>query len=290
MHKPSIHKEHRISFFKKLVTRYKVSIINESTLEETGHLRLSAMALLVFSVLLIILILAAFSCLILFTPLKNYLPENIDEETKEKVTVEAMQVDSLTKVVELQNQYLDVLKDVISGEMKLDTTDVENKNLLEARRTELLMEKSEAEREFARNFEDEEMYNISNPLQQQTSVLFFRPVKGIITTPFSEENRHYGIDISTSTDASVSAAYKGLVFNVGYDYHTGYFIEIVHPDSYITIYRGLGMVFPKAGDNVGTGQVIGSVFNNNTDAKPHLHFELWSNSYPQDPQNYIVFE
>jgi len=278
------------TLFNKLVTKYKVSIINESTLEEKGHLRLSAMVLFIVSVVLVVVALVVFSCIILFTPLKRYLPENVDETTKAQVAVESMKIDSLTEVVELQNQYLDVLKDVISGDIKLDTTDAETKDLIAAKHAELLMEKSEAEKEFAKNYEDEEMYNLSNPLQQQTSIMFFRPAKGIVTTPFNQNDRHYGVDITTATDGAVSAAYKGLVFNVGYDYHTGYFIEIVHPSGYITIYRGLGIVFPKCGENVETGQVIGTVFKNKADTKPQIHFELWSDAYPQDPRNYIVFE
>ncbi len=290
MSKPTINSKRNAGFFKKIVTKYKVSIINESTLEETGHLRLSAMSLFAVSVALILFVLAAFSCIILFTPLKNYLPENVDETTKARVTIESMQIDSLTEVVELQNQYLDVLKDVISGDIQLDTTDTETKNLLAAKHAELLMEKSEAEKEFAKNYEDEEMYNLSNPLKQQTSILFFRPVKGIITTQFNQNKGVFGVDIATSADGAVSAAYKGLVFNVGYDYHTGYYIEIVHPSGYLTIYRGLGIVFPKCGENVETGQVIGTVFRNKNESKPQIHFELWSDAYPQDPQNYMVFE
>lgn len=290
MSKANINSKRNAGFFKKLVTKYKVSIINESTLEETGHLRLSAMSLFAVSVALILFVLAAFSCIILFTPLKKYLPENVDETTKARVTIESMQIDSLTEVVALQNQYLSVLKDVISGDIHLDTTDIETQSLIAAKHAELLMEKSEAEKEFAKNYEEEEMYNLSNPLKQQTSILFFRPVKGIITTTFNQNQGRYGVDIATSADGAVSAAYKGLVFNVGYDYHTGYYIEIVHPSGYLTIYKGLGIVFPKCGENVETGQVIGAVFKNSTGAKPQIHFELWSDSYPQDPQNYIVFE
>lgn len=280
----------RLSFFKKITTRFKVSIINESSLEEIYHLKLSAFGLLAATFLMTGVILVGFSCLILFTPLRELLPENIEDGLREQVTDEAFKIDSLTEVVNIQNQYLEAVKTIISGDVKLDTSDTDTKNLIAAKREEIFLEKSEAEKEFSKAFEEEEMYNISNPTQTDNSIILFRPAAGILTSKFNPQEGQYGIDLTTNADATVSAAYKGVVFNVGYDFKTGFYAEITHNDNYITIYRGLGILFVQRGQSVSTGQVLGTVYSKQTDTKPFVHFELWHNNQPQNPINYIVFE
>jgi len=286
----SISKNSKLSFFKRITTKFKVSIINEGTLEEVSHLRLSALWLFASSFFLIGIILVLFSVIILYTPLRGFLPENVNDDLRVNVTTQAIKIDSLTNVVALQNQYLDVLKGIISGDIKIDTTDKESAEILASKREEILLEKSEAEKEFAKSFEEDEMYNISSPSQTENSIIFFKPVAGIIASGYDPKMGKFGIEISTKPDAAISAAYKGLVFNTGYDFHDGYFIEIVHPQNYITIYKGLGASFVKCGDTVKEGQVIGTLFNNSSDTKPHIHFELWNNAQSQDPLNYISFE
>ena len=122
MSKSTIKKKNKLLSLKKLTTRYKVSVMNESTLEEVYHTRLSALGLSVLTILLIITTILLFSALILFTPLKGFLPENVDEDLRENVAVEALQIDSLTEVVELQDKYIKALKAVMSGDVKIDTT------------------------------------------------------------------------------------------------------------------------------------------------------------------------
>ncbi len=290
MHKPRFKKNSKLPFLKRITTRYKVSIINENTLEETGNLKLSALGLSLSVFLLIGVTLVVFSVIVLYTPLRNLLPEHIDDNVRVQVVEDAIKVDSLTTVVQLQNDYIDVLKGIISGDVKLDTTDTETSKLIVAKREELLMEKSEAEKEFAANFEEAEKYNIANRTQSENSIMFFRPAAGIITQEFNPVSGSYGIEITTSPDASVSAAYKGLVFNVGYDFSHGYYVEIAHPNNFISIYKGLEIIFVKSGMEVKTGQVLGTVYDTDPDTKPMVHFELWNNTQPQNPMNYIVFE
>ncbi|MCQ2336463.1 MAG: M23 family metallopeptidase [Paludibacteraceae bacterium] len=283
-------KDRKLSFFKRLTVRHKVSIINEGTLEEVFHTRLSALGLLVTSIVIIVITLILFSLLILHTPLKGLLPENIDTALKTQITEQALTIDSLTNEVKKQESYFDVIKHIISGDIELDTTDVITEGIIEEKRTQLFMEKSEAEKEFGKAFEEEEMYNISNPVQAQSGLIFFTPAKGIITSGFSLIDNRFGIDITTTPKASVAAAYKGLVFSVGYDYTSGYYLEIIHEHNFITIYRGLGLVFVNKNELVSTGQVIGAVFDNDADKKPCFHFELWNNDQPQNPVNYMIFE
>lgn len=277
-------------FLKKLATRYYVSVTNERTLEEVYHAKLSAIVLFIFSVLLTILTILLFSSLILFTPLNKFLPENIDEGVKNQIKVESIEIDSLTEVVELQNQYIESLKAIMRGDVKIESKDTTASDVLQAIEPQQFMQKSEEEKEFARRYEEDEMYNLANVNATPSSINFVRPAKGVITSQFNPAKGHFGIEISALSQASVSAVHQGLVFNTGYDVNTGHYVEIIHPENYISIYKGVGEIYVRTGSFVKTGQVIGSAHKNSSGRKPVLHFELWNHNVAQNPLDYMVFE
>ncbi|MBQ6765386.1 MAG: hypothetical protein IJP50_00050, partial [Paludibacteraceae bacterium] len=173
MSKPAIKKKKRILSLKRLTTRYKVSIMNESTLEEVYNRRVSALGLSVITILLIIATILFFSALILYTPLKGFLPENVDDNLRETVATESLQIDSLTEVVELQDKYIEALKAVLSGDIAVDTTAGKSaKEVLVAVQAQQFKEKTEAEKDFARNYEDDEKFNLMNATQESKSLTF----------------------------------------------------------------------------------------------------------------------
>lgn len=292
MSKPIIKKKNRLLSLKKLTTRYKVSVMNESTLEEVYRTRLSALGLSVLTILLIITTILIFSALILFTPLKGFLPENVDDDLRENVAIEALQIDSLTEVVELQDKYIEALKAVMSGDMKIDTTGGKDiKEALLAVQAQQFKEKTEAEKEFASNYEEEEKFNLMNAAPESKSITFQRPAQGVITGFFDPGKSRYGVDISTMPQSSVSAVYQGVVFNSGYDFNSGYYVEIIHPQNFISLYKQLAGIYVRNGENVKSGQVIGTMYNGDKGTGKHiLHFELWNENVAQNPLDYLVIE
>lgn len=292
MSKPVIKRKNKLSPLKKLITRYKVSIMNESTLEEVYKRRVSALGLSVVTILLIIVTILFFSALILYTPLKGFLPENVDDRLRENVATEALQIDSLTEVVELQDKYIEALKAVLSGNIAVDTTAGKGaKEVLVAVQAQQFKEKTEEEKDFARNYEEDEKFNLMNATPESKSITFQHPAKGVVTGEYNPGKGSYGIDISTLPQSSVSAVYRGVVFNCGYDFNTGYFVEIIHPQNYISLYQHLAGIYVRTGENVKTGQVIGTMYNGDKGTGKHvLHFELWNENVAQNPLDYMVFE
>ncbi len=279
------------NFFKKIRIKYKLSVLNENTLEEEYRFRLSALSLFTLFMGLTLITFTLFSILILTTPLKRLLPDNTDRKVRNEVVLSALRVDSLADELNKSQQYLAVIREIVAGDAPIDTTH-STESLISSRIDEKFIEKSDAEKAFAEQYEQEEKYNIINPLtqQQNTNLVFFTPVKGIIREPFQPRiNNHFGISIVVNQSKSVSSIYKGTVILTGYDVNNGYFIQVLHPQSFISIYKQATVILKKEGDLVKTGEVIALV-DAQGNKPPVLQFELWYEGRAQDPQDYIIFE
>jgi len=109
---------------KRLQNRYRFVILNDDTYEEVITFRLSRMSVYVAFSTLFVLLTGLTVGLIIFTPLKYYIPgygnANVGREYRELKYV----TDSLEKQLTYQAQYIDGVKQVLSGNvpLKLDTT------------------------------------------------------------------------------------------------------------------------------------------------------------------------
>jgi septal ring factor EnvC (AmiA/AmiB activator) len=93
-----------------------------------------------------------------------------------------------------------------------------------------------------------------------------------------------GVDIATSKSAGVQAVFKGVVKQVfvmpGYNQ-----CVLISHGNYFTFYCKLKTVNVKAGDKVSTGETIGKVDTINGETQ--LHFEVWQNTKPQNPETWL---
>jgi murein DD-endopeptidase MepM/ murein hydrolase activator NlpD len=277
------------SFWEKVRFKYKLSFLNENTLEEVFAFRLSflsgALALAGFIVFLIVLT----SAVIINTPIRNYLPGYLDSEIRQQMMGNALKVDSLEQEINRQLQYLNNINAILRGDSPVseipepDTTSV----LIES------LSKSEKLTEFIRNFEEEEKYNL-NVLNSSTALpenlIFYRPIRGLISSHFNFQEKHYGIDIAATPKESVLATMKGTVVFAGFDANGGYTIQVQHSNGFISIYKHNAILLKKQGDEVYAGEAIAIVGNSgNLSSGTHLHFELWYQGKSLDPEEFIVF-
>ena len=93
-----------------------------------------------------------------------------------------------------------------------------------------------------------------------------------------------GVNIGLSKGAAVSAVFDGEVRRVivqpGYNK-----CVLIQHGNYFTFYCKLGDVSVKAGDKVKTGQTIGTV--DTLDGATELHFEIWQETTPQNPETWL---
>ncbi len=278
------------SFWKNIRFKYRLSVTNENTLEEIFSLRISKFNGLsvLFSTLLIVFLITA--VIIVFTPLRNYLPGYMNSETRRQIVANALAVDSLQSVVDRQNLYITNIQDIFSGTVRVDT--VQSIDSLTIIREDSLRERSKREEEFRLKYEEQEKYNLTSittggPLKD---IVFYRPVIGVITGSFDATKRHFGTDIAADPKESILAVLAGTVVLSTYTAETGYVIEIQHDNGYISVYKHCGSLLKRAGEEVRAGEAIALVGDTGSlSTGPHLHFELWYRGQAIDPELYIVF-
>ena len=114
------------------------------------------------------------------------------------------------------------------------------------------------------------------------SGLFGWPVKGSLNQTASWW--HPAIDIGASYGAPVASAAGGTVVTAGWSsYGYGNYVVVRHNNGYTTHYAHLGSVNVGAGQNVGKGQLVGSVGCTGFCTGPHVHFEVHRNGQALNP-------
>ena len=283
-------RKNRKAFWKDFKFKYKLTIINENTLEEVVGLHVSKLNGLsvLLSVLAVLFLIAALS--ITFTPLRNYLPGYMNSEVREQVVENALKADSLQQLVERQNLYIMNIQDIFRGTVKTDT--VYSMDSLTQLRKDSLMERTQRESDFRKQYEETEKYNLTSitARPEVEGLIFYRPTRGMISSSFDADKRHYGTDIAANPGESILATLDGTVILSTYTAETGYVIELQHNQEFISIYKHCGSLLKHEGESVKGGEAIALVGNTGQlTTGPHLHFEFWHKGRAVNPEVYIVF-
>jgi murein DD-endopeptidase MepM/ murein hydrolase activator NlpD len=284
----SKNKSRWIPFLEKMRFKYRVSVLNENTLEESWHIRLSRLSGMVYLCMLALISFIILTILIIVSPFRYYLP-GYGESNKTETIRFSMRVDSLMNEVELQNAYIEVIKDILSGEIA--SKSISRLDSLAVQKADLMSEKSKAEKQFTEDFENDQKFNLSaiQTKEGQGNVFVsFKPVKGVISTPFNPKKNFYGVNIITSPNEAVISVFPGTVISASFTLDAGYVIQVQHVNDYVSTYKNNTKLLKKVGDIVKAGESI-AITGSNTEDKRTFYFELWKNGRPVDPEDVIIF-
>ena len=93
------------------------------------------------------------------------------------------------------------------------------------------------------------------------------------------------------TGTPVKAVLAGTVLFAEWSVETGHVILLDHGDNLISVYKHNSKILKSQNDNVQAGEVIAfSGEEGALSSGPHLHFEIWKNSLPIDPETILSFE
>lgn len=274
--------EKQDNWFQRLKYKYLLSVVNEDTLTERWHVRISWLGVVVTAISLFLLTLALLSLLIVCTPIRTVLP-GYSEDIRQRLVQEVERVDSLDNSMLLQRQYLGVVQQVLAGEIESDTIhSLDSMQLI--KRAELLEAKNEATAEFIEQYENREKDNLQlfDIQSSEPTLSMFRPVHGVVTEAFDRQADRIAITIQTPKSENVTAVLAGAVVMVQ-EMDDAWTVVLQHV-SYVSIYRGIGRMMRHVGDYLQAGETIGIV----SEEEP-FRFELWQNGRVIDPQSVIAF-
>nr|WP_299386113.1 M23 family metallopeptidase [Allomuricauda sp.] len=285
-------KKKRKEIKQKLLHKYRLVILNESTFEEKISFKLSRLNVFVTGTLFIIVLIGLTTLIIAFTPLREYIPGYSSTRLKRQATELTYKTDSLVTVLNYTNRYLDNVRLVLRGDVennqvnrdslfekyKLDPSSVD---LTPIREDLLLREEVELE----------DKYNLFERNIENVGTLLFAPLNGSISQNFDPQNKHYAVDVVAPKDTPVKSIADGTVLFAEWTSETGYVIIIKHQDDLTSVYKHNGSLSKSQGELVQAGEVIASIGNTGElTTGPHLHFELWKKGRPVNPLNYIDFK
>ncbi len=281
-----------VHFIQKMRFKYRVSILNENTLVETWHVRLSRFSVFFYVLLFTFITFLLLTLLILNTPLRHYLPGYQDSGNRTAIMAESMRADSLIHQMELQSQYLDLIKQVIKGDLKAEAVQ-ELDSIEQVKKMTEIKPKSKTEEAFLKNFEEKEKYNVAQPDPSQApddlSYVFFRPNRGTITSAFNLQERKFGIRMATTTNENILSVLSGTVVYAAYTLEWKWVIIVQHANDYLSVYKNTERLLKSSGQYVKAGEsiAVGPVVSNNM--AEQFYFELWKNGHAVNPEEYIIF-
>lgn len=277
--------------WQKLRKKYRVQVISEDHFEEKASLRLSLLNLLVVFASIIILMVSLTIYLVAFTNLREYIPGYADSNSKKKLLELINVTDSLEKKLSTNDLFLQNLQLVIQGHKIPDSLIYRQDT--NARFEHITNQRSHDDSLLRAMVEEEDRYNLSSTTIGKTTLassLFFTPIRGVVTEHFNPEIAHYGIDIASRKNEAVKATLSGTVIIATWTSETGNIIVIQHADNLISVYKHNAVLLKKVGAVVKSGEPVAIVGNSGElTTGPHLHFELWYNGFPIDPELFMVF-
>ena len=287
---------HKLSRWKRLLLflrkKYRFVILNDSTFAEKLSFILSPWGIIIGVSALTIVMTSLVVSLIAFTPLREYIPGYGNIAERKQILKLNLKADSLEKTLDSRESYL---KSVLNAlDERLETRTEKPKKDTTGKYKNINTKPSSTDIAFRNDYEENKDNAVASvaKLKYKTlsELVFFTPVKGIVTNSFKMTEEHYGVDIVTKQDETVKSTLDGTIIYTGFSAKDGNIVQVQHTDNIISIYKHCSSFLKNTGDRIKSGEAIAVVGNTGEKSNgPHLHFELWFNGSPVNPQEFVSF-
>jgi murein DD-endopeptidase MepM/ murein hydrolase activator NlpD len=199
--------------------------------------------------------------------------------------------DSLENELELNNKFYKSIESVLSGradEIIYKDTLVLDNNLEDSEQQAVFPNSEDSI--LRRYVENEDKFNLTKNELVIENKMFVSPIKGEITQQFDPSNNHFALDLSADVGTPVKAVLDGKIIFSEWSVDTGYVLIVDHGDNIISVYKHNSKSLKEQNTFVKAGEVIAYSGNQGTlSTGPHLHFELWKNGTPINPEPLFNF-
>lgn len=282
-------KKHK-KLLQKLLNRYRLVVINETTFEEESFFRLSRLNVIIAAIMLFFALFTLSFLSVAYTPLKELIPGKSSAALRQEALKNRDLLDSIMQQQEFQARYINALRSLMVGEVDFINPETD---VLSATNDSIKMApiaSNTSDSILRQQVAQEDKYNVLDSGVTPTRSLLFPPAQGPISQEYDVNKKHYAVDIVLQENAPIKAIAAGIVIFAEWTAETGYVIMIEHQNSMLSIYKHNATLTKQQGDLVTSGEVIATAGNTGEYTTGfHLHFELWSEGYPLNPTDVIDF-
>jgi murein DD-endopeptidase MepM/ murein hydrolase activator NlpD len=278
-----------------LTNRYLLIFRNEENFAEKTTFSFTYAKLLVF----LFILFGVFMFLSLYlskTMLAQWFdPRHSEIESNKKLIELSLSIDSLANEVRKKDIFISNFQRIVKGEdLESGVEKTSEAEIIARYSKELeLSELAEVDSQFRRQFEEVGVTLFSNrpgTSAELQELYFFTPINGIVSSPYNPQNEHYGVDVVAKTNEPVKCIADGTVLFSSWTQDSGYVLAVQHRSNLISIYKHNSALLKKVGNFVSAGEIIAIIGNTGElTTGPHLHFELWYNGNPVNPQEFVSF-
>ena len=285
-------KKQNKSFLKRIFNDYKVVVSSEDTFEEKLSFKANKINAFIIVLLYSIILIAFTISIVFFTQLREMVPGYSSSDLLNRAIYLTKKTDSLEQQIALNNKFYKSIEDVLSGNIdefisrdELST----DSNLINP---DIFTISPNLQDSILRQYvENEDKFNLTNNELVIENKMFFSPIKGEITQSFNFNENHFAIDIAADIGTPVKSILDGKIIFSEWSLETGYVVVIDHGENIISVYKHNSKTLKEQNDFVQAGEVIAYSGNQgNLSSGPHLHFELWKNGTPIDPEPLLNFK
>ncbi|HKK77128.1 MAG TPA: M23 family metallopeptidase [Saprospiraceae bacterium] len=283
----------------KLQHAYRLVIMRDETFEEVGSYKLNLLNLYLVLSTIVVVVAALVFVLIAFTPLKSYLPGQVNGTSKREVIQLNREIDSLTQTMSDWQLVMQAEKNRLMQRLDELPADTEPATIPDSILQMDELELAEVDEQLREEVQIDQIGAAMrsapsrNPFQNKKrleQLFFVAPVTGEISAGYSPSKNHNGVDVLAPKNTPVKSSLDGYVFLSDWTLETGNTIGIQHGNNIITFYKHNSALLKPVGSFVKAGEAIAIIGNTGTQSDgPHLHFELWYNGKAVNPVDYISF-
>ena len=285
-------KKQNKSFLKRIFNDYKVVISSEDTFEEKFSFKANKINALIIMLVYSIILISFTISIVFFTQLREMVPGYSSTDLLNRAIYLTKKTDSLEQQIALNNKFYKSIEDVLSG--NIDELVPRDELSVDSSLTnsDFVTVSPNSQDSILRKYvENEDKFNLTNNELIIENKMFFSPIKGEITQSFNFNENHFAIDIAADIGTPVKSVLDGKIIFSEWSLETGYVVVIDHGENIISVYKHNSKILKEQNDFVQAGEVIAYSGNQgNLSTGPHLHFELWKNGTPIDPEPLLNFK
>jgi murein DD-endopeptidase MepM/ murein hydrolase activator NlpD len=285
-------KKQNKSFLKRIFNDYKVVVSSEDTFEEKLSFKANKINVFIIMLVYSIILISFTISIVFFTQLREMVPGYSSSDLLNRAIYLTKKTDSLEQQITLNNKFYKSIEDVLSGNINefiaRDELSIDS-NLIKP--GVVTISPNSQDSILRKYVENEDKFNLTNNELIIENKMFFSPIKGEITQNFNYNENHFAIDIAADIGTPVKSVLDGKIIFSEWSLETGYVVVIDHGENIISVYKHNSKTLKEQNDFVQAGEVIAYSGNQgNLSSGPHLHFELWKNGTPIDPEPLLNFK